>query len=148
VAARAAVGAVRPTIAIAAGPGPTKAALPFGSIPSPGWGVATVAETTSRITATTLLVSVEPCSEPDIAPPRDLFGHHAAWQRGAMFPTRPRPERCVDPREHRSTLASSVVAKPQISWRIRSGLEHCPTLASSVVTQTRLPRKAASGAVM
>ena len=40
--------------------------------------IATVAEITSRTPATTLLVSVEPCSEPDIAPPRDLFGHHAA----------------------------------------------------------------------
>ena len=61
-----------------------------------GGPVATVAEMTSRIPAPTLLVSVEPCSEPEIAPPRDLFGHHAACQRGAMFPTRPRPDHCVD----------------------------------------------------
>jgi hypothetical protein len=74
----------------------------------------TVNETTSRIPATTLLVSVEPCSEPEFAPPRDLFGHHAACQRGAMFPTRPRPDHCVDHREHRSTLASSVVTQARL----------------------------------
>ena len=83
-----------------------------GSRPRP---VATVAEIFSQTPATTLLVSVEPCSEPDIAPPRDLFGHHAACQRGAMFPTRRRPDHCVQRREHRSTLASSVVAKQRIS---------------------------------
>jgi len=109
---------------------------------------ATVAEIASRIPATTLLASVGPCSEPEIAPPRDLFGHHAACQRGAMFPTRPRPDYCVDHREHRSTLASSVVAKQRISWWIRSGFEHRPTLASSVVTQARLPRNVPSDPLM
>ena len=84
--------------------------------------------------ATTLLASVEPCSEPAVAPPRDLVGHHAACQRGAMFSTSRRPAarprrpprclpawshvqpepsacHCVQHLEHRSTLASSVVAK-------------------------------------
>ena len=106
--------------------------------------VAAVAEITSRIPATTLLVSVEPCSEPEIAPPRDLFGHHAACRRGAMFSMGPRPDHCVSHREHRSTLASSVVAKQRISWWICSGFERRPTLASSVVTQARLPRNLAS----
>jgi ATP-dependent DNA helicase RecG len=82
----------------------------------PPLSVATVAEITSRTPATTLLVSVEPRSEPDIAPPRGLFGHHAACQRGAMFPTRSRPNHHVVRREHRSTLASSVVAKQRTSW--------------------------------
>ena len=41
--------------------------------------------------ATTLLGSVEPCSAPAVAPPRNLFGHHAARQRGAMFSTSRRP---------------------------------------------------------
>jgi hypothetical protein len=98
--------------------------------------------------ATTLLVSGEPCSEPDLAPPRDLFGHHAACQRGAVFRTRPRPDHGADRREHRSTLASSVVAKQRSSWWIRSGLEHRPTLASSVVTQARRPRNVASDPAM
>jgi hypothetical protein len=80
--------------------------------------------------------------------PRDLVGHHAARQRGAMFPTRPRLDHGVDHREHRSTLASSVVAKPRISGWIRSGFEHRPTLASSVVTQARLPRNVASDPVL
>ena len=80
-------------------------------------------------------------SEPELAPPRDLFGHHAACQRGAMYPTRPRPDHCVDHREHRSTLASSVVAKQRISWWIRSGFEHRPTLASSVVTPETAPQR-------
>ena len=68
--------------------------------------------------ATTLLASVEPCSKPDASPPRVLsfFGHHAARQRGAMFKTRRSPPQCVQHVEHRSTLASSVVAKPPISW--------------------------------
>jgi len=50
---------------------------------------ATVAKMTSRISATTLLASVEPCSAPVAAPLRDFFalGHHAARQRGAMFST-------------------------------------------------------------
>jgi hypothetical protein len=52
---------------------------------------------------------VEPCSEPDIAPPRGISGHHAACQRGAMFKTRQRPDHGVQHPEHRSTLASSVV---------------------------------------
>jgi len=47
--------------------------------------LATAAETTSRIAATTLLASVEPCAA--ARPPRALFGHHAARQRGAMFRT-------------------------------------------------------------
>jgi hypothetical protein len=98
--------------------------------------------------ATTLLVSVEPCSEPELAPPRDLFGHHAACQRGAMFLTRPRSDHCVDHREHRSTLTSSVVARQRISLWIRSGFEHRPTLASSVVTQARLPRNVALAPVI
>ncbi len=109
---------------------------------------ATEAETTSRTPATTLLVSVELCSEPDIAPPRELFGHHAACQRGAMFPTRSRPDHHVVRREHRSTLASSVVAKQRTFWWIRSGLEHRPTMASSVVTQSRLSRTAGSDLAM
>ena len=88
--------------------------------------------------ATTLLASVEPCSGPAVVPPRDVLGHHAACQRGAMFRTSRRratrpvgPPRCLSawshvqdqptsrPRvqrfEHRSTLASSVVAKRTIS---------------------------------
>jgi len=80
--------------------------------------VATEAEITSRTPATTLLASVEPCSEPDIAPPRDMFGHHAACQRGAMFKTSRRPDRGVQHLEHRSTLTSSVVAKQRVSWGI------------------------------
>jgi hypothetical protein len=51
-----------------------------------------------------------------------------------MFKSIRRPDQCVQHLEHRSTLASSVVAKQRISWWIRSGLEHRPTLASSVVT--------------
>jgi len=46
------------------------------------------AHATSSSSATTLLASVEPCSAPDFAPPRDLIAHHAACQRGAMFSTR------------------------------------------------------------
>jgi len=88
--------------------------------------------------ATTLLASVEPCSGPAVVLRRHAFGHHAACQRGAMFrtsrrraPRRLRPPRCLPawchvqdrrsscPRvqrlEHRSTLASSVVAKRTIS---------------------------------
>ena len=67
--------------------------------------------------ATTLLASVEPCSAPADAPPRDLFGHHAACRRGAMFKASRRPAHCVHRLEHRSTLASSVVAKQPISCR-------------------------------
>jgi hypothetical protein len=61
-----------------------------------------------------------------------------------MFPTKRCPDHCVKRREHRSTLASSVVAKQWISWWIRSGLEHRPTLTSSVVTSAKLPCKVAS----
>ncbi len=55
--------------------------------------------------ATTLLASVEPCSEPDAAPLRDLFGHHAACQRGAMFRTRRSPRRATS---SATTLLASV----------------------------------------
>ena len=96
---------------------------------------ATVAEITSRISATTLLASVEPCSAPADVPPRDLFGHHAACQRGAMFKARRRPAHCVHRLEHRSTLASSVVAKRGPIFGGISGLEHRSTLASSVVAR-------------
>jgi hypothetical protein len=65
-----------------------------------------------------------------------------------MFPTRSRLDHRVDRREHRSTLASSEVAKQRISWWIRPGLEHRPTLASSVVTQARRPRNVASDPAM
>ena len=57
--------------------------------------------------ATTLFASVVPCSKPAVVPPRDLFGHHAACQRGAMFKTsrraapRPvRPPRCLPAWSH------------------------------------------------
>ena len=103
--------------------------------------------------ATTLLASVEPCSQPAFlsrtassslnTAPR----WQAAWWRGSRF-------RDISGLEHRSTLASSVVARQPISWtslvlntaprwqaawwrgsRFRdiSGLEHRSTLASSVV---------------
>ena len=102
----------------------------------------------SLSSATTLLASVEPCSAPAVGQFRAFFGHHAAWQRGAMFSTSDRPARrflrpprclpawshvqhqrsasaqpepssshCVQHLEHRSTLASSVVAKRPVSWR-------------------------------
>ena len=89
--------------------------VPKTATPEQALHVATVAEITSRTPATTLLAGVEPCSEPDAAPPRDLLGHHAACQRGAMFKTRHRPAHGVRHLEHRSTLASSVVAKQRIS---------------------------------
>ena len=71
------------------------AGYPEGAVLDEIQRIATVAEITSRTPATTLLASVKPCSEPDIAPPRDLLGHHAACQRGAMFPNRRRPDHCV-----------------------------------------------------
>mgnify|MGYP000954395395 CR=1 FL=1 len=95
----------------------------------------------SSFSATTLLASVEPCSKPAVvpatrflplwpprclpawsrvqnqpsSPPRDffLFGHHAGEQRGGEeteFGD-------VSGFEHRSTLASSVVAKGPSSGR-------------------------------
>ncbi len=110
--------------------------------------VATVAEITSQIPATTLLASVEPCSEPDIDPPRDLFGHHAARQRGAMFKTR----RCPDQTAPR--IVNTAPRWRAAWWRSSgflggfiAGLEHRPTLASSVVTQGRVPRKVTSDSV-
>jgi len=50
--------------------------------------------------ATTLLVSVEPCSKPAACPPRAISGHHAARQRGAMFKTSrlPAPRHLGPPR--------------------------------------------------
>ncbi|NLF73722.1 MAG: hypothetical protein GX575_32205 [Candidatus Anammoximicrobium sp.] len=62
------------------------------------------------------------------------FGHHAACQRGAMFRSRHRLARCIQHLEHRSTLASSVVAKGA-DFVEMSGLEHRSTLASSVVAK-------------
>ena len=47
--------------------------------------------------------------------PRDVFGPHAACQRGARFNTSRRAAYGVQHLEHRSTLASSVVANPPIS---------------------------------
>ena len=57
-------------------------------------------------------------SAPAAAPPRaprDVFGPHAACQRGARFNTSRRAAYGVQHLEHRSTLASSVVANPPIS---------------------------------
>jgi len=119
----------------------------------------------SPSSATTLLASVEPCSKPAACLPRALFGHHAACQRGAMFKTsrlpatrslrpprclpawshvqnqpsaqpEPSSSHCVQRLEHRSTLASSVVAKTTDLFANISGLEHRSTLASSVVAKT------------
>jgi len=65
---------------------------------SPAWSHLQNQPTPPRATpsATTLLASVEPCSEPADPAPRGPFGHHAARQRGAMFTTsRPRAPRDV-----------------------------------------------------
>jgi|GEM_PF-2787358 len=68
---------------------------------------ATVAEITSRISATTLLASVVPGSAPAVGLLHAFFGHHAACQRGAMFstsrPPSPRflwPPRCLPAWSH------------------------------------------------
>jgi hypothetical protein len=68
--------------------------------------------------ATTLLASVVPCSEPDRAPCSPLPATAPACPGGAMFPSPAagKGALCWDEpsaarhREHRSTLASSVVA--------------------------------------
>ncbi len=66
--------------------------------------------------ATTLLASVEPCSEPDLAPPRDLFGHHAARQRGAMFKTRTPPRTITPLRHHAFVVYSPTVPTKPPNW--------------------------------
>ena len=75
------------------------------------------AHATSSSSATTLLASVEPCSEPAscpltrrlrLRPPRCL----PAWSHVQHQTS---PHHCVQHLEHRSTLASSVVAKGPIS---------------------------------
>ncbi|NLF70367.1 MAG: hypothetical protein GX575_15120 [Candidatus Anammoximicrobium sp.] len=63
-------------------------------------------------------------------PSHDLFGHHAGEQRGGdasgFFGD-------VSGVEHRSTLASSVVATQAVFFGDISGVGHRSTLASSVV---------------
>ena len=78
--------------------------------------------------ATTLLASVEPCSEPDLAPPRDLFGHHAARQRGAVFRTRPRPA----PRPLRPPRCSPAWSHVQNQTSPRPATSSATTLLASV----------------
>ena len=90
--------------------------------------VATVAEITSRIPATTLLASVEPCSEPELGPPRDLFGHHAACQRGAVFRTRARPA----PRPLRPPRCLPAWSRVQNQSSARPATSSATTLLASV----------------
>jgi len=81
--------------------------------------------------ATTLLVSVEPCSGPADVAPRALSGHHAACQRGAMFrtsrrpaPRRPRPPRCLPAWSHVQDQPSSRAATPSATTLLVS-VEPC-----------------------
>ena len=78
--------------------------------------------------ATTLLASVEPCSEPELAPPRDLFGHHAACQRGAVFRTRARPA----PRPLRPPRCLPAWSRVQNQSSPRPATSSATTLLASV----------------
>jgi len=78
--------------------------------------------------ATTLLVSVEPCSKPALAPPRARAGHHAARQRGAMFRTRRRPA----PRPRRPPRCSSAWSHVQNQPSPRPAPAQATTLLVSV----------------
>jgi len=83
--------------------------------------------------ATTLLASVEPCSEPALVPPRAQSGHHAARQRGAMFRTSPRPAtRPVGP-PRCSPAWSHVQNQPSSS--------HAPSRATTLLASVE-PRRA------
>jgi len=91
--------------------------------------------------ATTLLASVEPCSAPEVVPPRDLFGHHAACQRGAMFSTRNRPAsrplrppRCSPAWSHVQHQKSSRLA-PSSATTLLASVEPCS--APEVVSHLR-----------
>ena len=104
---------------------------------------ATVARRTSRISAITLLASVEPGSKPAVmrptrilpfrpprclpawsraqnqplCPPRDffLFGHHAACQRGAVFKTSRRARHAISSSSATTLLASvEPCSKPAV----------------------------------
>ena len=75
---------------------------------------ATVAEITSRISATTLLASVVPGSAPAVGLLHAFFGHHAACQRGAMFST----SRPPSPSRRPATASSILNTAPrwQAAW--------------------------------
>jgi len=109
---------------------------------------ATVAEITSRISATTLLASVEPCSAPAVGPLRVFFGHHAARQRGAMFNTsrRParrflRPPRCLPAWshvQHQGSSRSALSSRPPRCLAAWSHVQHQPSARSSLSSATTL----------
>ena len=103
-----------------------------------------MAEITSRTPATTLLASVEPCSEPDAAPPRDLFGHHAACQRGAMFRTR-LPRRATS---SATTLLASVepCSEPDAAPPRDLLGHHAACQRGAMFRTRRSPRRATSSA--